>query len=156
MNWEKRRGNSVWGSLRLSYLLGIIILVLGLFLFFFPFSQKELPVEFVVYCQGVRPSVAEHVKEGDVVLSDAGGFPIGEVVQVKVRPARRVVATDDGRLVLTEDPFFKDMWVKIKSRAYIRKDVVSLRTQVIQVGMDFVLMSGRYRISGRVVDLNVQ
>lgn len=65
------------------------------------------------YTRGVEPWIADAIKK-DAQMKDVSGNTIAKILDVSVAPAQRVVTTDTGQVILSEDPFKKDVFLTIQ------------------------------------------
>lgn len=65
------------------------------------------------FTQGVEPWTADAIEKG-LIVKDASGKPVAEVLDKDVRPAERVITTSDGRVLVGDDPIKKDVYLTVK------------------------------------------
>ncbi len=66
---------------------------------------------------GVMPWVAEAISVGDKMKDSQGGV-IAEVLEKKVRPAEKIVTTQDGKILVGNDPVKKDVFLTLKIKTH--------------------------------------
>lgn len=82
---------------------------------------------------------AEAIKVGDKMV-DSQGRILAEVLEKNEKPAEKIVVTDDGRVLLREDPLKKDVVLRAKLRTIQREGVSYFLDDIkIKVGSNILL-----------------
>jgi hypothetical protein len=88
---------------------------------------------------GMLPWRAEAIKIGDE-MGDTQGRVVAEVLDKKVKPAEKVVVTDDGRVLLRRDPIKKDVTLTVKLKTFKQEGVNYFLDDIkVKVGSPFLL-----------------
>ena len=66
----------------------------------------------------IEPQVINSIMVGDNII-DSNGVILAEVININVRPTKRVTQDDKGNLLLVSDPYYKDALITLKLRTKI-------------------------------------
>ena len=91
-------------------------------------------VEAVLLIEDVRPATCDALLEGDTVLNTKSNAVLGKLVDKKVVPALKEIETADGRLVLAEAPYRKDMYITVRGQGHVSENVIILGGYEMRVG----------------------
>lgn len=86
------------------------------------------------------PGVGEQIKVGDIVV--ASGAPTGaRITSVEVKPANWVAANAQGQMILSQNPFRKDVYVTIEGKTtQVTPGEITFAGQKVRAGKkDFVV-----------------
>ena len=92
------------------------------------------PVEVVLLVEDVRPATADALTEGETILNTKSNAVLGELVKKEVVPALKEVETADGRLVLAEAPYRKDVYMTVRGPGQVTENVIILGGYEMRVG----------------------
>ena len=107
-------------------------------------------VTITVYAEELLPDVAAMVEVGDVIYTDPGGMASGEIVDVERGPMVAEVPDSEGSLQAAEDPTQDAVTVVMRATGREGNGVVALENQVIQAGMQFIVITNDYMLKGLV------
>lgn len=110
-----------------------------------PSDTKEVVVR--VKCTLKYEEAYKALAKGDKLVSGTS-FVGGTITDVSQEPAAYTVGTDDGRLVKTEHPFLKDIYVTFKMRGSETSPVLKLGSQEIRIGYKHTVKTQRVEIDG--------
>lgn len=65
------------------------------------------------FTQGVDPWIADATEKGQI-MTDESGKTVAEILNKDASPAKRVVTTSDGRVLVGEDPLKLDVYLTVK------------------------------------------
>jgi len=71
---------------------------------------------------GTMPWRVEAIKIGDQ-MKDGQGRVVAEILDKEVKPAEKIVVTNDGRVLLRQDPIKKDLILRIKLKTFKQKGI---------------------------------
>jgi hypothetical protein len=118
---------------------------------------KPRNVEFRARIKVPDKRIADLPKPGDVLYSDTGGIPVGQIVSTEVTHAIIALGDKAGGIHANPDPLNWQMEAVIRARGRIGGGMVVLDTQVLQVGQSFSIISQRYYLpNATVVSIDVQ
>jgi len=86
------------------------------------------------------PGVGEKIKVGDILV--ASGAPTSaRITSVEVRPANWVAANSEGKMILSQNPFRKDVYVTIEGKTtQVTPGEITFAGQKVRAGKkDFVV-----------------
>lgn len=95
---------------------------------------------------GIKSYIADAITEGEKITDDQGNVLV-EIVKKRVEPAKKIITTSSGGLVVGADPFRKDVYltlkvhaIKIQNRYFVFDDVPLL------IGMTVPIHTGSYSL----------
>ncbi len=142
--------------------LAFILVFLALFVGFFYLNKKpgamgeEKTVTVTVVLTLVHPDAVDKLQPGDQLVARGQFVPVF-VKDVEVRDSLYVVETDDGRRVLTTDPYRKDMIVTIEGKTSNFGAEIRLGGQPIRAAFeDYYVKTRTFEWKGTIVDLQVE
>ncbi|ABZ83391.1 hypothetical protein HM1_1183 [Heliomicrobium modesticaldum Ice1] len=155
---EKGRLFGLINPLDLLILLAVIALVAGLATKTNTIVQTtETPVQFEVVLKRVLPEVAANLDPKEALV---GGGSILDPQDVRVEslqvvPCRQSQPNDQGQLILTDDPYLKDVHLVI--RGVSRSATADLRVgnQEIKAGKEYYYKTQKTQLIGTVTKVSV-
>jgi N-glycosylase/DNA lyase len=109
-------------------------------------AAKE--IVFTVKCAGKSPSAIEELKKGDKLIS-VTNYVDAYVDSFTSYPADITVTTDDGRVVISKDPYKLDVVITVKMK-YVPGDIIKLGTQDISAGKPFTFKTHTVEMGGMI------
>lgn len=113
------------------------------------------PVEVVLVVEDVRQATVDAIQEGETVLNTKSNAALGKLVRKEVRPAQKEVATADGRLVLAESPFKKDVYLTVRGEGQVTSNVILLGGAEMRVGASVPVKGLKFSVNSTVLDVKV-
>ncbi|MGI6550966.1 MAG: DUF4330 domain-containing protein [Syntrophomonadales bacterium] len=93
-------------------------------------------VQIKVVCPFVYPDVVPNIKEGDQLVANNQLVPV-YIKEVDVRQANTTVSKPDGSMILTENPFRKDIFLVIEGQTTaVSPHQIMLGGQQVRAGKD--------------------
>ena len=108
-----------------------------------------------VKCSSVPEKFTENLKKDDRIYYDSDGFTNGKIVDIKEFPAVTTVETDDGKLVETENPGYKDVYVDIEVQDKLDEPDIRVGRYAVAVGGKFTVKT-IYAMSQEGLVLDIQ
>lgn len=118
--------------------------------------SESRDVKITVYAEELRPDIAAMVEVGEMVYTDPGGMAIGEIVEVERGPMLAPVPDSSGELQAAADPTQDAVTVVIEATGREGNGVVALENQVIQAGMQFIVITDTYMLKGLVTGVEFE
>jgi hypothetical protein len=118
--------------------------------------DEERDVFLKVEVTELREDIAEQIRVGDPVFTDAGGMLVGEIVEVDVAPSREAVPDAEGRLNDAENPVEWTAIVVIQATGREGAGIVAIDNEVVQAGRPYNVISRSYYLPGTVVNVDVR
>ncbi|MDK2925324.1 MAG: hypothetical protein PWQ41_1098 [Bacillota bacterium] len=113
------------------------------------------PVEVVLVVEDVRQATADAMQEGETVLNTKSNAVLGKLVKKEVRPAQKEVQTADGRLVLAESPFKKDVYLTVRGEGQVTSNVIILGGAEMRVGASVAVKGLKFSVNSTVLGVKV-
>lgn len=113
------------------------------------------PVEVVLVVEDVRQATADAMEEGETVLNTKSNAVLGKLVKKEVRPAQKEVETADGRLVLAESPFKKDVYLTVRGEGQVTSNVIILGGAEMRVGASVAIKGLKFSVNSTVLSVKV-
>ena len=108
-----------------------------------------------VKCPKAPETAALAIKPGDKILSGTG-YTNGTVESVRYESAKDTAVTADGKVITTEDPLLKDIYVVIQMKENPADPVLKLGNQEVRIGKDIFFKTQRVEIVSTVYNVEVQ
>jgi hypothetical protein len=106
-----------------------------------------------VSTRGVDPWIADAVGKGQIMY-DAFEKPIAEILDKEVKPAEKVITTNDGRIFIGLDPLKKDVYLTIKLKTILQNGTyIFLENQPIKIGWGISLFFPQMMLSPVVTEI---
>jgi hypothetical protein len=113
------------------------------------------PVEVVLVVEDVRQATVDAMQEGETVLNTKSNAVLGKLVKKEVRPAQKEVQTADGRLVLAESPFKKDVYLTVRGEGQVTSNVIILGGAEMRVGASVAVKGLKFSVNSTVLGVKV-
>jgi len=160
MNLIDNKGR-VFGLINIIDLLVILLIVaiVGRFVL----MQNKQPtgavtknIEVVVHVKEVRDATCNVINEGDIVKETKTNAVLGKITNIKIVPSESVVETSDGRLVVAQNPVYKDMYITIQGTGTASENAIVLGSNEIRVGTSLQLKTNMYSVTSTVLNIDVK
>jgi hypothetical protein len=113
------------------------------------------PVEVVLVVEDVRQATVDAMQEGETVLNTKSNAVLGKLVKKEVRPAQKEVQTADGRLVLAESPFKKDVYLTVRGEGQVTSNVIILGGAEMRVGASVAVKGLKFSVNSTVLGVKI-
>jgi hypothetical protein len=143
----------------LAVLLAVLLLVAG-----FLYREKSSSViinpktvQMQVVCPFVYPNVVDNVKVGDQLVANGAPVPV-YITSVKVTPAQTTVSKPDGSMILTTNPFRKDIFLTIEGKtSAITPGEITLGGQKVRAGVDnYYVKTQKLQLTATILKVEVK
>ncbi|MBC9784482.1 DUF4330 domain-containing protein [Heliobacterium chlorum] len=155
---EKGRLFGIVNPLDLVILLAVLLLVTGLATKTKTIVQaKETEVQFEAIFKRVAPEVAANLNANEPLLA-AGALvdpKDAHVDSIRVVPTRSSQPNAQGQLVLTDDPYLKDVYVTVRGISRSATDDLKVAAQEIKSGKEYYYKTQRVQLLGTVGGVTV-
>lgn len=111
-------------------------------------------VKVSVLLSWLRPEEAISIKTGDILVAN-GNYTDVKITDVKLEPARTVNVTDEGKSILTTDPYRKDVTVIIEGQMPITSPELKFGGQDLRRGKEYFIKSQTYEYRGYPLDIEI-
>lgn len=149
-----------WSWTRISIVVLLCVTIVGGAGFMLSGVGVELgewrEVRMAVVVPDVHPDVATQVKVGDPVYTDPAAMYVGVIEQVDIAPMLRASPDASGALRVSEDPLVRELTIVVSTRGRRSAEIVAVGSQVVQVGMEFAVVSRIYQLQGWIVEIDVR
>lgn len=145
------RQQIIWAIFTVALLAGVLILnqrASG------PFEKVRM-IEYTFKTERLHPDMASLVKKGQKVINSPGGQVIGRVHNYKIEPHVEPVTTRTGEIKKASDPYYKNVFIKVRAKGYANEDLVALHNEVVQAGPPAKLNTAVYVFDGRITDIKI-
>lgn len=98
------------------------------------------------------PGVGENIKVGDILV--ASGAPTGDhITAIEVKPANWVAPNSEGKMILSENPFRKDVYITIEGKTtQVTPGEITLAGQKVRSGKkDFVVKTQKVEMADSTI-----
>ena len=105
--------------------------------------------------RGVDPWIADALEKGQV-MKDTTGKIIAEILDKEVKPAEKTVITSDGRVLLSEDPLKKDVYLTVRLHVTKNNDTyLFLENVPVKIGFSFPLYMERLLVHPNITQIQL-
>ncbi|SHG42921.1 protein of unknown function [Thermosyntropha lipolytica DSM 11003] len=121
-----------------------------------PVSSEPQTVRLKVVCPAVYPGVENNLKTGDRLIA-AGAVTSAEIKEIEVKPAAWVTTNAQGQMVLTTNPFRKDIHLTIEGTSTQAGPAgITLAGQSVRAGKeDFVVKTQLVELKATIVSVEI-
>lgn len=109
-----------------------------------------------VKCSGMPDSFDEALKKDNRIYYDLDSFTNAKIVDIKEVPAVVTIQTDDGKLVETEHPSLKDVYVDLEVLDNLNEDSIKIGRYAVAVGLKTFTLKTVYATATDVVVLDIK
>lgn len=136
-----------------------IILLIGGYLYrgkATPVSSEPQNVRLKVVCPSIYPGVEKNIKIGDYLVA-AGAVTSAQIKEIEVKPAAWVTTDAKGQMLLTTNPFRKDIYLVIEGPStQVGPAGITLAGQSVKAGKeDFVVKTRLVEMKGTIVQVEI-
>lgn len=117
---------------------------------------EDKVISYTILIKEVRPEVARYIKKGDLVKKQSNQAPIGTIRQVLVKPALVVDFNGVDKRIATTSPVEKDVYVTIKTKGRIGKDIIATGNEVIRVGDNFPIVTKWFTGNAVIIGISLE
>lgn len=138
-------------------ILAIVIILAGTYFYRSAGSEPEAAQTATVkiICPYLRPEVAEQIHSGDQLLA-RGQLQPAYVKEVRVENAKDTEPDDNGRIILQDHPFRKDVFLTLEGPAVMTGGEVYLVGQQVRAGIDNYIMKTQYfEAQGEILEVTI-
>jgi hypothetical protein len=109
-----------------------------------------------VLCPYLRPEVAEQIKVGDQLLARGQLQPV-YVKEVRVVNAKDTEPDDNGKIILQDHPFRKDVYLTLEGPVSATGAEIYLAGQQVRAGMDkYIMKTQFFEVQGEILEVTVK
>lgn len=117
-------------------------------------EKEKQPVEVLVLIEAVRQASVNAIQVGDQVIETKTNFPLGEITETRVEPAKIFKQLTDGTFVEQESSSRFDVWVTVTGPGRVNPNVIMLGNQEVRVGTSLNIRSNRWAVIATVMGMN--
>ncbi len=151
----------LWGKVNifdLAILLVIIILVVG-----YLYQDRAASVDpegktvvVKVVCPNVYPGVENNLQVGDTLVA-GGSFTTARITEMETRAANWVTTNSEGMMVLTQNPFRKDIFLTLEGNSsQISPMEIGFAGQKVRAGLeDFYVKTQKTELQATVISVEI-
>ncbi len=106
-----------------------------------------------VRCQGVTDEFIASIHQGDKLLAQ-NAYTGGEIYSVdKIVPSEYTGVNSDGKVVISEHPYLKDVFVTVVTKQNIESPVLKANGQEVRIGNRIFLKTQTVEVSSTVMNI---
>lgn len=108
-----------------------------------------------VLCPYLRAEVAEQIHEGDQLLARGQLQPV-YVTEVKVVNAKDTEPDDQGKIILQDHPFRKDVYLTLEGPIAMTGAEINMAGQQVRAGMDkYTMKTQLFEVEGEILEVKI-
>ncbi len=135
--------------------LGLVIALI--FLILVSGCQRALQTEsqkftLRIKAEKLSPEVAKAIEVGDLIREKTSGSDIGKITSIETTAALRIVPTDDGRLVATSSPYYKDVFIDVEGEGVFTSRGLKVGGAILLVGNPVEFATQKATFRGTVIN----
>ena len=110
-----------------------------------------------VVCPNIYPGVEQNLSVGDTLIA-AGGFTGVHIAEMETKSANWVTCDGDGMMVLTKNPFRKDIFLSLEGKsAQISPTEIGFAGQKVRAGLeDFYVKTQKAELKATVISVEIK
>lgn len=120
-------------------------------------STQASTIVVKVVCPNVYPGVEDNLQVGDTLVASSA-FTSVKITEMKVEPANWVVTDGNGQMMLSTNPFRKDIFLTLETKtSQVTPAEITFAGQKVRAGKDdFFVNTQKVTLKGTVISVLVE